>query len=106
MSKVQTDAIIDSYIWFVICIYTKVHKYQYIFQSSDTCLGSYVMIRVNGYAYSQKYRDILDNDNLANQRFQINEKTKKLCLENKKRRRLVALHLVSVLSYKAIQCPN
>ena len=52
------------------------------------------MIRYNqSYGYSKKYQEVATEVvSHQNQRQQINDKTKKLCIENKKRRRYASLH--------------
>ena len=47
------------------------------------------MLRFNqNNGYSQKYKEIVVNEvQVHQQRQQVNDKTKKLCIENKKRRK-------------------
>ena len=56
------------------------------------------MLRYNQcYGYSKKYQENLSTEVTHQQRQKVNDKTKKLCIENKKRRRLV-VRFVPVLS--------
>ena len=63
------------------------------------------MLRFNqSYGYSKKYQDLSPvpaQQQLVQHRQQINDKTKKLCSENKKRRRYVNNYILAALKWLA-----